>query len=155
MFKLSELTRAGLLVVCLTTGLGLASVTQAADAVAPTQQAEEIKVVYHINNAASQALGGLRSMRNHLDVAPDTRIVVVAHGDGIDFLTTAYEAAETVGPLIAGLAARGVAFEVCEITMARQELTPDDFVLEADFVPSGVARISQLQAHEHYVYMKP
>jgi intracellular sulfur oxidation DsrE/DsrF family protein len=43
------------------------------------------KVVYHIDNAETQATKGLRNVRNHLDVAPDTRIVVVTHAEGVDF----------------------------------------------------------------------
>ena len=35
------------------------------------------KVVYHIDDATTQATKGLRNIRNHLDIAPDTRIVVV------------------------------------------------------------------------------
>ena len=43
------------------------------------------RVVYHIDNAAQQATKGLRNIRNHLDVAPDTQIVVVTHAEGVDF----------------------------------------------------------------------
>ena len=153
MFKLIEVTRAGFLAVCLATGVGAVSLAHAADD--STAQAQQVNVVYHINDSKSQALGGLRNMRNHLDVAPDTNIVVVAHADGIDFLTTDYDAADTVGPLVAGLAARGVVFEVCEITLAGRNLTHDDFVLEADFTPSGVARVAQLQTQQGYAYIKP
>lgn len=154
MFKLSQVFRTAALAVPLLIGTVAVSSVHAANADA-VQQQSQIKVLYHINDASSQALGGLRSMRNHLDVAPDTQITVVVHGDGIDFMRTDYDDADTVGPLIGGLAARGVVFEVCEITLARQELSHDDFVLEADFTPSGVARIGQLQAHEGYVYIKP
>jgi uncharacterized protein len=116
---------------------------------------EQVKVVYHISDSASQALGALRNMRNHLDIAPKTKIVAVAHANGIDFLENDYKDADTVGPLISGLASRGVQFEVCEITMKRRELTKDDFVMEAQFVPSGVARIAELQSKEGYAYIKP
>ena len=44
------------------------------------------KVVYHMDDAASQATKGLRNIRNHLDVAPDTKITVVTHANGVDFL---------------------------------------------------------------------
>ena len=44
------------------------------------------KAVYHIDNAESQATKGLRNVRNHLDVAPDTKIIVVTHANGVDFL---------------------------------------------------------------------
>ena len=40
------------------------------------------KVVYHIDDAATQATKGLRNIRNHLDVEPKTQIMVVTHADG-------------------------------------------------------------------------
>ncbi|MCE1236889.1 MAG: DsrE family protein [Hyphomicrobiales bacterium] len=116
------------------------------------------KVVYHIDDAAVQALKALRNIRNHLDVAPDTKIVVVAHADGVDFLFDGAKEAKSgteYAPLISGLKAAGVAFEVCEITMKRRKLEKDRFVLDADFTPSGVVRIMRLQAQEHYAYIKP
>ena len=58
--------------------LGLAAACASASA--------QDKVVYHIDNAEMQATKGLRNVRNHLDVAPDTKIVVVTHADGVDFL---------------------------------------------------------------------
>ena len=116
------------------------------------------KVVYHFDNAAEQGLKGLRNIRNHLDVAPDTKIVVVTHADGIDLL---FDGAKDpkggveYAPLIAGLKAAGVTFEVCEITMKRRNIAKDKFVMDADFTPSGVVRIAQLQFREHYAYIKP
>lgn len=116
------------------------------------------KVVYHIDNAGEQGLKGLRNIRNHLDVAPDTKIVVVTHADGIDLL---FEGAKDpksgaeYAPLISGLKANGVAFEVCQITMKRRNIDKDKFVMDADFTPSGVVRITQLQAQDHYAYIKP
>lgn len=153
MFGISRFVSGSALAALL--GIGAAIVPAGVQA-ADSQTADgKLGVVYHINDAQAQALGGLRNMRNHLDVAPDTRIVVVAHSDGIEFLRTEYEDAETVGPLVAGLAARGVRFEVCEITLKRQNLTHDDFVLEADFTPSGVARLAELQAKHGFAYIKP
>ena len=116
------------------------------------------KVVYHIDNAADQALKGLRNIRNHLDVAPDTKIAVVAHADGIDFLFDGAKDPKSgaeYAPLISGLKASGVTFEVCEITMKRRNIAKDKFVMDADFTPSGVVRITQLQAQQHYAYIKP
>lgn len=120
----------------------------------PTLAAEGGRVVYHINDAASQALGGLRNIRNHLDTAPDTKIVVVNHAKGVDYLMTDYKDHDTVAPLVAALAARGVEFDVCEITLKNRKLDKGDFILEADFVPSGVVRITQLQ-NDGYAYIKP
>ena len=36
------------------------------------------------DNAEAQATKGLRNIRNHLDVAPETKIIVVTHADGVD-----------------------------------------------------------------------
>ncbi|PWC44920.1 DsrE family protein [Azospirillum sp. TSO22-1] len=116
------------------------------------------KVVYHIDDAAVQGTKGLRNIRNHLDVAPDTKIRVVTHADGVDLLLEGQKDARNnieYAPLISDLKTRGVTFEVCEITLKRRNLDKDKFIMEAEFTPSGVARIGQLQAREHYAYIKP
>ena len=134
--------------------LGAVPAQAAGQAVGQEAAKPQMRAVYHVNDSRGQALAALRNMRNHLDVAPDTKIVAVTHADGIDFLTTAYEDNAQVGPLISGLAARGVTFEVCEITIKRKQLSADDFVLEADFTPSGVVRLTVLQS-EGFSYVKP
>lgn len=117
------------------------------------------KVVYHIDNAEAQATKALRNIRNHLDVAPDTKIVVVTHAEGIDFLMEG--AKDKKNPnidypsLVSALKARGVRFEVCEITLRNRNLRKDQFIMDADFTPSGVVRIAQLQLREKYAYIKP
>jgi uncharacterized protein len=117
------------------------------------------KAVYHIDNAESQATKGLRNVRNHLDVAPDTKITVVTHANGVDFLMEG--AKDKANPnidyasLVSALKARGVKFEVCEITLKNRNLTKNQFILDAEFTPSGVARIAQLQSREKFAYIKP
>ncbi|MGC7405259.1 DsrE family protein [Pandoraea pneumonica] len=114
------------------------------------------KVVYHINDADSQAIAGLRNIRNQLDTVPDTEVIVVAHAKGVDFLMNDYKAKDgvDVASLVTGLHARGVKFEVCEITMKQRNLTKDQFVLDADFTPSGVVELTRLQ-QKGYAYIKP
>ena len=117
------------------------------------------KVVYHIDNSEAQATKGLRNVRNHLDVAPDTRIIVVTHAEGVDFLMD--DARDAKNPnidypsLVSALKARGVRFEVCEITLRNGNISKDKFILDAEFTPSGVVRIGQLQAREKFAYIKP
>ncbi len=116
------------------------------------------KVVYHIDQAATQGLKGLRNIRNHLDVAPDTKIIVVTHAEGVDLLMEGAkdEKSKTeYAPLVSALKARGVRFEVCEITLKNRNLKKEQFILDADYTPSGVVRIAQLQTREHYAYIKP
>jgi intracellular sulfur oxidation DsrE/DsrF family protein len=117
------------------------------------------KVVYHIDNAETQATKGLRNVRNHLDVAPDTQIVVVTHADGVDFLMDGAKDKKNpnidYATLVSALKARGVRFEVCEITLKNRNLKKEQFSLDADFTPSGVVRVTQLQTREHFAYLKP
>ncbi len=115
------------------------------------------KVVYHIDSGIAQATKGLRNIRNHLDVEPKTKIVVVTHAEGVDFLL---EGAKTTNDqqfaaLVGDLSARGVVFEICEITLKNRNLKKEQFILGPDFTPSGVVRIANLQARERYAYIKP
>lgn len=117
------------------------------------------KVVYHIDNAETQATKGLRNVRNHLDVAPDTKIIVVTHAEGIDFLMEGAKDKKNpnidYASLVSALKARGVRFEVCEITLRNRNIKKDQFIMDAEFTPSGVVRIGQLQTREKYAYIKP
>jgi len=115
-------------------------------------------VVYHIDNAQVQGLKGLRNIRNHLDVAPDTKIIVVTHAEGIDLLMEGGKDPKSgteYAPLIGALKSRGVQFEVCEITIKTRGISKDAFLLDADFTPSGVVRIANLQYKDHFAYIKP
>lgn len=127
-------------------------------ALAAAAQAQD-KVVYHIDNTEMQATKGLRNIRNHLDVAPDTKIVVVTHAEGIDMLMEGAKDKKNpnieYASLVSALKARGVRFEVCEITLKNRGIGKDKFILDAEFTPSGVVRIGQLQLREHYAYIKP
>ena len=117
------------------------------------------KIVYHIDNAEMQATKGLRNIRNHLDVAPDTRITVVTHADGVDFLMEGAKDKKNpnvdYGSLVSALKARGVRFEICEITLTNRNLKKDAFTMDAEFTPSGVVRIGQLQVRDAHGYIKP
>lgn len=113
-------------------------------------------VVYHINDTATQALGGLRNLRNHLDVDPGAKITVVTHALGVDFLLEGMKDRNEnpYASTVAALVARGVKFEVCEFTLISRNLKKDQFIQEADFTPSGVARIARLQK-QGAAYIKP
>jgi intracellular sulfur oxidation DsrE/DsrF family protein len=117
------------------------------------------KVVYHIDDHEAQATKGLRNVRNHLDVAPDTKIVVVTHANGVDFLMDGAKDKKNpnidYGSLVSALKARGVKFEVCEITLTNRNLKKEQFSMDAEFTKSGVARIGQLQSREGFSYIKP
>ena len=113
-------------------------------------------VVYHIDDTAAQALKGLRNIRNHIDTDPTAKVTVVTHAFGVDFLMEGMKDANGgafAGP-VAALVARGVKFEVCEITLKNRNLKKEQFIQEAEFTPSGVVRLAKLQK-QGYAYIKP
>jgi intracellular sulfur oxidation DsrE/DsrF family protein len=114
------------------------------------------KVVYHFDDTATQALKGLRNVRNHLDVDPTARITAVAHAAGVDFLMDGAKNANGTeyAPLVSALKSRGVKFEICEITLKTRNLKKEQFIEEAEFTPSGVVRLAKVQK-EGAAYIKP
>jgi intracellular sulfur oxidation DsrE/DsrF family protein len=122
------------------------------------QSSGATKVVYHIDDAELQGLKGLRNIRNHLDTAPNTTIIVVTHANGVDLLMEGAKDKKNnieYAPLVSALKSRGVKFEVCEITLKNRNLKKDQFVLDADFTPSGVVRVADLQYKDGFAYIKP
>ena len=113
-------------------------------------------VVYHIDDTSTQALKGLRNIRNHIDTDPSAKITVVTHALGVDFLMEGMKDRNEspFAATVAALTARGVKFEVCEITLKNRNLKKEQFIQEADFTPSGVVRLAKLQK-QGYAYIKP
>jgi len=131
--------------------LGLATITNA-------QSSGPTKVVYHIDDAETQGLKGLRNIRNHLDTSPETTIIVVTHANGVDLLMEGAKDKKNnveYAPLVGALKSRGVRFEVCEITLKNRNLKKDQFTMDADFTPSGVVRVADLQYKDGFAYIKP
>jgi intracellular sulfur oxidation DsrE/DsrF family protein len=115
------------------------------------------KVVYHINEGLKQATNGLRNIRNHLEVNPQVKIVVVAHAQGVDYLMKGKKDANgnPYETIVQDLKSQGVKFDICEITLRNRKLKKEQFIEEADFVPSGVGEITRLQQREGYAYLRP
>jgi uncharacterized protein len=119
--------------------------------------AAQDKVIYHFDSGLAQATKGLRNIRNHLEVDPKAKIVVVAHADGVDFLMTGVQDANKnpYNVIVEDLKSQGVTFEVCRITLRNRKLDPKQFIPEVEFTPSGVQRITHLQQRDGYAYLKP
>ena len=117
----------------------------------------EDKVVYHLNSGLEQASDGIRNIRNHLEVNPKAKIVVVAHAQGVDYLMKGMKDknGNPYETIVQDLVDQGVRFDVCEITLRNRKLAREQFIDEAVFVPSGVAEITRLQAREGYAYLRP
>jgi len=133
------------------TAAGCASMGDPSANVAPD------RVVYHVNNTDAQANGALRNIGNHLEVNPQAKIVVVTHAKGVDFLMN--DAKDKNGNpyniKVEALKAKGVEFDVCQITLRNRKLAKSQFIPEATFVPSGVAEITKLQQRGGYAYVRP
>ena len=115
------------------------------------------KVVYHLSAGLEQAGDGLRNIRNHLEVNPKARIVVVAHANGVDYLMKGKKDknGNPYETIVEQLEIEGVRFQVCEITLRSRNLKREQFIEAATFVPSGVAEIARLQQREGYAYLRP
>ena len=115
-----------------------------------------IKTVYHINDS-SHATAAMRNVGNQLTVDPTAKIVVVTHSKGVDFLMDGAKDknGNPYNIMVERLVARGVTFDVCEITLKSRKLSKDQFIPEAKFVPSGVGELAKLQYREGYTYVKP
>jgi len=117
----------------------------------------EDKVVYHLGEGLAQATNGLRNVRNHLEVNPKARIVVVAHAQGVDYLMKGKKDANgnPYETIVQDLKGQGVQFNICEITLRNRKLTKAQFIEDATYVPSGVAEITRLQQREGFAYLRP
>lgn len=113
------------------------------------------RVVYHISESQG-ASAALRNLANHLSAAPETKVIVVAHNNGVDFLlrgardeaSIAYEVA------VREFVRRGVEFRVCSNTLERRHIPASQVVPGAAVVPSGIAEVGRLQSREGYAYMR-
>jgi uncharacterized protein len=115
------------------------------------------KVVYHISDTAQQTRLAMQYIRNHLEVNPKARIVVITHANGVDFLMDGAKDrnGNPYNIPVEELALRGVRFQVCEITLRERGLNRAQFIPESSYVPSGVAEITRLQQREGYAYLRP
>jgi intracellular sulfur oxidation DsrE/DsrF family protein len=119
--------------------------------------AEPVKVVYHMADGIDQAARGLASIRNHLRAAPDTKIVVVALGEGIRFLLkgSTERNGRPFDAAVTALARQGVEFRVCNNTLTAHNIDKSELVPEISLVQAGVVEIARLQAQEGYAYIRP
>lgn len=114
------------------------------------------RFVYHINNLDNAATA-LQNISFHLKATPDAKFVVVTHNSGVDFLLKDAKDAQgnLFAPRVAGLAAQGVTFRVCNNTLTVRQIPAELVLAQASLVPSGIAEVGRLQVEEGYAYLKP
>ena len=118
---------------------------------------DPVKVVYHMNEDVDRAPQALRNVRNHLSVDPKTKIVMVMHAAGINYLMKGArdKNGNPFEVTVQDLKSQGVEFRVCEITLKSRNIDKSKLIEDVTYVPSGVAEVSRLQIQEGYAYLKP
>jgi intracellular sulfur oxidation DsrE/DsrF family protein len=137
--------------------LGLLAGGQFVSAAAPPRQQGPIKTVYHFTDGLAEASRGLANIRNHLAADPSARIMVVANGNGIEFLLDGArdKNGNPYEVIVQDLRSRNVDFRICNNTLVSRNIERSRVIEEAVVVPSGVAEAARLQAREGYAYLKP
>ncbi|WP_423192578.1 DsrE family protein [Cupriavidus sp. H18C2] len=136
-------------------GLSARAAAQQAPAAAPGKG--RVKVVYQLSDGIDQAVRAMANVRNHLNGAPDTKIVVVAFGYGVDFLVEGAKDARgnTFEAPVAALSSSGVEFRACRNTLTARRISEQSLLMDAKVVQAGVVEIARLQFDEGYAYIKP
>jgi intracellular sulfur oxidation DsrE/DsrF family protein len=112
-----------------------------------------VKIVLQVSEGSRQAKLALYMAKRDLDLDPWARVVVVAYGEGVQFLQSDTLFSDE-GPKVAALAARGVVFKVCENSLRAGNLGRRDLLPRVEVVPSGTLEIARLQ-REGYAYIRP
>ncbi|MEN7529816.1 MULTISPECIES: DsrE family protein [unclassified Cupriavidus] len=139
--------------------IGLTAKASAQQAPAPASSGSKgrVKVVYQLSEGNDQAVRAMANLRNHLNGAPDTKIVVVAFGFGVDFLVEGAKDARgnTFEAPVAALSSSGVEFRVCRNTLTARRISEQNLLMDAKVVQAGVVEVARLQFEEGYAYIKP
>lgn len=137
--------------------IGLAAKAAAQAPAAAAGKGGRVKVVYQLSEGTDQAVRAMANLRNHLNAAPDTKIVVVAFGYGVDFIVEGARDARgnTFEAAVGALASSGVEFRVCRNTLMARKIPESGLLMEAKVVQAGVVEVAKLQFDEGYAYIKP
>ena len=92
----------------------------------------------------------VRQIANILEAAPNSKVEVVCHSNGISFLMAA-QTRQAVK--IAELSTKGVEFKACQNTMRERKIKPEELVTQSGFVPSGVMEVVKKQEKD-WAYLR-
>ena len=92
----------------------------------------------------------MKQIFNALATAPNSKIEVVCHNNGISFLQTAKT---FQGDKIKELKSKGVVFVACENTLRERKIDKTEIVPEAGFVPAGIIEVVDKQT-KGWSYLK-
>jgi intracellular sulfur oxidation DsrE/DsrF family protein len=116
-----------------------------------TVDRQKHKVVFQLTSSDTLVHKALvRQVANLLTAAPNSRVEVVCHSNGIEFLTAAKtrQAAR-----IRELKAKGVDFVACENTLQERKMKKEDLLEDTRTVPAGVLEVVAKQ-EKGWAYLK-
>jgi uncharacterized protein len=135
----------------------LALAATGAEATHSKDYAKKHKIFYHLNEGGSaKAIAVLTNIQNHVDTvgwANIEALELVVHGPALKTFLARDLDPEVKGKL-EKLMAGGMRIDACQITLKRQKVELRELLEGLTAVPSGVARVMELQ-ELGYAYVKP
>ncbi len=112
---------------------------------------KKYKIVIQLTNGDTAVhRATVKQIFNALAAAPNSKIEVVCHNNGISFLQTAKT---FYADKIKELKAKGVTFAACENTLRERKIDKSEIVSEAFFVPAGIIEVVDKQT-KGWSYLK-
>lgn len=109
------------------------------------------KIIFQLSSGDTMSHKALmKQLGNILSVAPDTKIEIVCHGPGLDFLV---KDKSVVAPKLGPFKEKGVVFNACEFSMKERSVDKSRIVAEATYVPAGIIAIVSKQ-EQGWSYIK-
>jgi uncharacterized protein len=132
--------------------LVIVSISQLSSQTTPSvANLKKYKLVIQLTNGDTAVhRATVKQMFNALTAAPNTKIEIVCHNNGISFL----QSAKTIfGDKIKELQAKGVVFAACENTLRERKIDKAEIVSDAIFVPAGIIEVVDKQSKK-WAYIK-
>lgn len=129
----------------------ISTVKMAAQTTPSVSNLQKYKIVIQLTNGDTAVhRATVKQIFNALAAAPNSKIEVVCHNNGISFLQTAKT---FYADKIKELKAKGVTFAACENTLRERKIEKSEIVSEAFFVPAGIIEVVDKQT-KGWAYLK-
>ena len=129
----------------------ISTVKMAAQKTPSVSNLQKYKIVIQLTNGDTAVhRATVKQIFNALAAAPNSKIEVVCHNNGISFLQTAKT---FYADKIKELKAKGVTFAACENTLRERKIEKSEIVSEAFFVPAGIIEVVDKQT-KGWAYLK-
>ncbi len=118
---------------------------------AQKERTEPRQILFQLTTSDTLAHKALmKQVNNILSVAPDSKIEIVCHGPGIGMLQTKKT---VVAPKVEEFKKKGVVFTVCEFSLKERQVSREEILPQAQYVPAGIIHIVD-QENSGWTYVK-